>query len=193
MATHAKRRKMISPPALIAWSFVITIAVGTLLLKLPISTYAPISWTDAFFTATSATTVTGLGVFDIHATLTSFGEIVLLVLIQIGGVGFMAFAVALLLILGRKVGMKNRMFIQESFNYQSIGGTLKFLREIVLFVFLAEGIAFIALSIFWVGLGQNYLKPFPCAPKGTLSEGRGLSQVNSEGFALPYFYELYRN
>ncbi|WP_301109902.1 TrkH family potassium uptake protein [Sporosarcina sp.] len=150
MKTVRKRRKTISPPALIAVSFVLTILTGTLLLKLPMATYTPISWVDAFFTATSATTVTGLGVFDIHTTLTLFGEIVLLLMIQIGGVGLMAFAVATLMILGRKVGMKNRIFIQETFSYQSIGGTLKFLREILLFVFITEGIAFIALSFFWV-------------------------------------------
>ncbi|ARJ38985.1 Ktr system potassium transporter B [Sporosarcina ureae] len=150
MTTNYKKRKTISPPALIALSFAITIMIGTLLLKLPIATHVSISWTDAFFTATSATTVTGLSVFDINTSLTLFGEIVLLLLIQIGGVGFMAFAVALLMILGRKIGMKNRIFIQESFSYQSIGGTIKFLREILLFVFFAEGIAFIALSFFWV-------------------------------------------
>lgn len=150
MTTIPKRRRTISPPALIALSFAITIVVGTLLLKLPFATYTPISWTDAFFTATSATTVTGLSVFDINTTLTIFGELIVLFLIQIGGVGFMAFAVAMLMILGRKVGMKNRIFIQESFNYQSIGGTIKFLREILLFVFIAESIAFIALSFFWI-------------------------------------------
>ncbi|PIC63949.1 Ktr system potassium transporter B [Sporosarcina sp. P13] len=145
-----KRRKYISPPALIALSFLFTILIGTVLLKLPFATKVPITWVNALFTATSATTVTGLSVFDISSTLTVFGEVVLLLLIQIGGVGLMAFAVAILIILGRKVGMKNRIFIQETFSYQSIGGTVKFLREILLFVFITEGIAFIALSIFWV-------------------------------------------
>lgn len=66
-------------------------------------------------TATSATTVTCLSVFNINTTLILFGELIVLFLIQIGGVGFMTFAVAMLMILERKVGMKNRIFIQESF------------------------------------------------------------------------------
>ncbi|ARK24828.1 Ktr system potassium transporter B [Sporosarcina sp. P37] len=150
MTTSAKRRKSISPPALIALSFLFTIINGTLLLKLPIATQRPISWTDALFTATSATTVTGLSVFDIASTLTVFGKVVLLLLIQVGGVGLMAFAVAVLIILGRKVGMKNRIFIQETFSYQSIGDTVRFVGEILTFVIVIEAIAFITLSIVWV-------------------------------------------
>ncbi|GKV68551.1 ktr system potassium uptake protein B [Sporosarcina sp. NCCP-2716] len=145
---HKKRRS--TPPLLIAGSFLFTIAVGTVLLKLPAATTVPITWTDAMFTAASATTVTGLSVFDIASTLTLFGELVLLALIQIGGVGLMAFAVAVLILLGRKVGMKNRLFLQESFSQQSIGGTVKFLRSIFAFVFITEGIAFVLLSIVWV-------------------------------------------
>ncbi|PIC99384.1 TrkH family potassium uptake protein [Sporosarcina sp. P29] len=150
MTAIKKRKKAISPPALIAFSFLFTIIIGTLLLKLPMATYKPISWIDALFTATSATTVTGLSVFDITATLTIFGEVVLLILIQIGGVGLMAFAVAILIILGRKVGMTNRIFIQQTFNYQSIGGTVRFVGEILTFVFVIESIAFIALCTVWV-------------------------------------------
>ncbi|WOV84222.1 TrkH family potassium uptake protein [Sporosarcina jeotgali] len=145
---HKKRR--VTPPVLIASSFLVTIVIGTLLLKLPFATTIPITWTNALFTATSATTVTGLSVFDVGSTLTLFGEIVLLALIQIGGVGLMAFAVALLMVLGRKVGMKNRIFLQESFSQQSLGGTVKFLRSILAFVFVTEGIAFILLSFFWI-------------------------------------------
>lgn len=144
------RKRRVTPPVLIASSFLVTILVGTVLLKLPFATTSPITWTNALFTATSATTVTGLSVFDVATTLTLFGEIVLLALIQIGGVGLMAFAVALLMILGRKVGMKNRIFLQESFSQQSIGGTVKFLRSILRFVFITEGIAFILLSLVWV-------------------------------------------
>lgn len=150
MKVVKRKKKPISPPALIASSFLFTILIGTVLLKLPFATKIPISWVDALFTATSATTVTGLSVIDISSTLTVFGEAILLLLIQIGGVGLMAFAVATLIILGRKVGMKNRIFIQETFSYQSIGGTVKFLREILLFVFITEGIACITLSLFWV-------------------------------------------
>ena len=150
MPNIRKRRRITSPPALIAATFLFTILIGTLLLKLPIATHTSISWTDALFTATSATTVTGLSVFDVASTLTLFGEVVLMFLFQIGGIGLMAFAVAILIILGRKVGMKNRVFIQESFSYQSIGGTVRFVGEILSFVLIVEAIAFIVLSFVWV-------------------------------------------
>ena len=74
-----------SAPLIIAGSFFSLIVLGTILLKLPFATTTPISWVDSLFVATSATTVTGLSVFDPGTTLTLFGELVLLVLIQCGG------------------------------------------------------------------------------------------------------------
>lgn len=150
MNTNKKYRRHISPPVMIAGNFLLLIFVGTLLLKLPIATEHPISWIDALFTVTSATTVTGLIVSDPGSTLTLFGEIVLLSLIQIGGIGLMVFAVAILLLLGRKVGMQNRIYLQESFSFQTLGGMVKFVRQILLFVLIVEGIAIIILSFYWV-------------------------------------------
>lgn len=145
-----RRKRHFSPPVVIAGSFLALIFIGTVLLKLPIATEHSITWVDALFTATSAITVTGLSVFDPGFTLTLFGEIVLLTLIQIGGVGLMAFAVAILILMGKKIGMQNRIYLQESFNQLSIGGTVKFLRQILLFVFITEGIAIIGLSAHWI-------------------------------------------
>ncbi len=145
-----RRKRHFSPPVVIAGSFLALICIGTVLLKLPIATEHSITWVDALFTATSAITVTGLSVFDPGFTLTLFGEIVLLTLIQIGGVGLMAFAVAILILMGKKIGMQNRIYLQESFNQLSIGGTVKFLRQILLFVFITESIAIIGLSAHWI-------------------------------------------
>jgi len=148
---HSKKqlRRHSSPPIVIAGSFLLLIIIGTLLLKLPFATTQPITWTDALFTATSATTVTGLSVFDIGTTLTSFGQIVMLILIQFGGIGLMTFAVAILIMFGRKVGMQNRIYIQESFNEQSIGGMVKLVKQILLFVVITEGLAVFLLSVYW--------------------------------------------
>ena len=148
---HSKKqsRRHSSPPIVIAGSFLLLIIIGTLLLKLPFATTQPITWTDALFTATSATTVTGLSVFDIGTTLTLFGQIFILILIQFGGIGLMTFAVAILIMFGRKVGMHNRMYIQESFNEQAIGGMVKLVKQILLFVAIAEGLAICLLSIYW--------------------------------------------
>ncbi|MFC4353910.1 potassium transporter TrkG [Chryseomicrobium palamuruense] len=85
-----------SPPAVIALSFFLMIMIGTILLSLPIAHEGDIEWIDALFFAASATTVTGLGVSDTASTFTVFGEMVLMVLIQFGGIGLMTFSVAVL-------------------------------------------------------------------------------------------------
>lgn len=150
MRADKQARRHLSPPIVIAGSFLLLIIFGTLLLKLPVATTHPITWTDALFTASSATTVTGLSVFDIASTLTLFGLIVLLVLIQFGGIGLMTFAVAILVLFGKRIGMQSRMYIQESFNESGIGGMVKLVRQIVSFALITEGIAVVLLSIYWI-------------------------------------------
>ncbi|MFB5087816.1 TrkH family potassium uptake protein [Psychrobacillus sp. PGGUH221] len=145
-----KKRIVVSPPVIIAGSFLFLIMIGTLCLKLPFATTTYISWTDALFVATSATTVTGLSVFDPGTTLTLFGEIVLMILIQCGGIGLMTFAVAILILLKKKIGLQNRIYMQESFNQESIGGIIKLVKLILSFVLSVQLFAIIILSIHWI-------------------------------------------
>lgn len=91
-----------TPPQVLAIGFFLTIIIGAVLLMLPISTTKPLSWIDALFTAASATTVTGLAVVDTGTQFTVFGQTVIMGLIQIGGLGFMTFAVLIVMILGKK-------------------------------------------------------------------------------------------
>lgn len=145
-----EKKLSFSPPVVIASSFATLIFLGTVLMKLPFATTNPISWVDAFFLVTSATTVTGLSVFDPGSTLTMFGEIVLLVLIQCGGIGLMTFAVAILILLRKKIGLQHRIYLQESFNQPSIGGIVKLAKHILLFVLLTESIAIVFLTLHWI-------------------------------------------
>ncbi|MER2010174.1 MAG: TrkH family potassium uptake protein [Psychrobacillus sp.] len=145
-----EKKLSFSPPVVIASSFATLIFLGTVLMKLPFATTTPISWVDAFFLVTSATTVTGLSVFDPGSTLTMFGEIVLLVLIQCGGIGLMTFAVAILILLRKKIGLQHRIYLQESFNQPSIGGIVKLAKHILLFVLLTESIAIVFLTLHWI-------------------------------------------
>lgn len=145
-----KKRIVVSPPVIIAGSFLFLIMIGTLCLKLPFATTTYISWTDALFVATSATTVTGLSVFDPGTTLTLFGEIVLMILIQCGGIGLMTFAVAILILLKKKIGLQNRIYMQESFNQESIGGIIKLVKLILSFVLSVQLFAIIILAIHWI-------------------------------------------
>lgn len=177
MKSGKKKQRKISPPLVIAGSFLFLIVVGTLLLKLPIAATVPLSWTDALFTATSATTVTGLSVFDPGTTLTMFGEIVLLVLIQCGGIGLMTFAVAVLILLRKKIGLQNRVYLQESFTQPSIGGVVKLVKLILIFVFSVEAVAVLLLSLYWI-------PEYGVKEALNLSVFHVISSFNNAGFSL---------
>lgn len=113
-----KKFKNLSGMQLIAVGFLLLILSGTLLLALPISSRTG-EWTSpmvAFFTATSASCVTGLILVDTYTHWSFFGQLVLLLLIQVGGLGFISIGSAVAIILRRKIGLKQRGWIRESFN-----------------------------------------------------------------------------
>lgn len=150
MSRRKSKRIRISPPLLISGSFLFLIVIGTILLKLPIATTESISWVDALFVATSATTVTGLSVFDPGTVLTGFGEGVLLVLIQFGGIGIMTFAVAILMMFRKRIGLQNRLYLQEAFSQNAFGGIIRLVKYILLFVFSVEALGILLLTVYWI-------------------------------------------
>jgi trk system potassium uptake protein TrkH len=145
-----RKKIQISPPQFLIVIFVSFILLGAVLLNLPIVTTEKIGWIDALFTATSAMTVTGLGVVDTGNVFTLFGQIVILSLIQIGGLGFMSFAVLIFMMLGKKIGMKQRLIIQEALNQTSIGGVIRLVKRLFLFSISIELLAVLFLSMRWV-------------------------------------------
>ncbi|WP_404448958.1 TrkH family potassium uptake protein [Sutcliffiella horikoshii] len=140
----------LNPPQLLILVFVFFGLLGTLLLKLPVSTTESISLVDALFTATSAMTVTGLGVVNTGTVFTLFGQIVILFLIQVGGIGIMTFAVLIFIMLGKKIGFQERLLLQQALNQTSIGGIILLVKRIIIFSFLIEGIAVLLLSYRWI-------------------------------------------
>lgn len=130
--------------------FGIFILLGTTLLKLPFATTDSISLVDALFTATSAMTVTGLGVVDTGTSFTIYGQLVILVLIQVGGLGIMSFAILIFMMLGKKIGFKERIVVQQSLNQSSLGGIIKLVRSLFIYSFTIEIIAMMLLAIRWV-------------------------------------------
>jgi trk system potassium uptake protein TrkH len=125
------------------------IFLGTILLSLPAATVdgQGLPWLDALFTATSATCVTGLVVVDTGDTFTKFGEMVILLMIQIGGLGFMSFATLLAFIFGKRISFKERLVIQESLNYSSVEGVVRLVKRILIFTAVIEIVGGILLSI----------------------------------------------
>ena len=108
--------RAIRPERIMALGFLVIIAIGTFLLSLPIATHnhTSIGIHKALFTATSAVCVTGLVVVETAETFSFFGRAVILVLLQIGGLGFMIVATLLMVALGRRISLRNRVLIRES-------------------------------------------------------------------------------
>jgi trk system potassium uptake protein TrkH len=128
----------------------VLITTGAVLLKLPVATPEPITWSDAIFTATSAVTVTGLVVIDTGSQLTIFGQAVVMVLIQLGGLGLMTFAVLVLSMLGLPLSMSHRIFLREDLNQTSITDLMKLVRGILKVVLACELVGVVLLSVVFV-------------------------------------------
>ncbi|NME97531.1 TrkH family potassium uptake protein [Aneurinibacillus aneurinilyticus] len=141
----------INPPQLLVIGFGLIILLGTFLLTLPIATADGngLPFVDALFTATSATCVTGLVVVDTGTAFTTFGQLTILSMIQIGGLGFMTVATLFTILLGRKISLRQRLLIQESMNQISLEGMVRLVKNVLLFTLLFEAIGAIILTIRW--------------------------------------------
>ncbi len=141
--------KHLSGMQLIAVGFFLLIMAGTLLLMLPLSsrdgTVTP--FLTALFTATSASCVTGLILVDTFTHWSFFGQLVLLLLIQIGGLGFITIGTAVSLVLRRKIGLKQRGWIRESFNVLDIGGVVLLLKRVLKGTAIFEGAGALLLFV----------------------------------------------
>ncbi|MHC0039527.1 TrkH family potassium uptake protein [Pseudoneobacillus sp. C159] len=144
-----KGKIYLDPPKVLVLGFAVLILIGAFLLTLPIATVDGdgLSFLNALFTATSATCVTGLVVVDTGTTFTKFGQLTILSLIQIGGLGFMTFATFFFMLLGKKISLKERLVLQQSLNNLSIEGIVRLAKRIILFTILIEITGAIILSI----------------------------------------------
>ncbi|WP_346938329.1 TrkH family potassium uptake protein [uncultured Clostridium sp.] len=142
------RHKNFTPVQIIAMGFATIIFTGALLLSLPIATIEGVRtpFIDCIFTSTSAVCVTGLITVDTGTYWNYFGKTVILILIQIGGLGFMSFTTLLALIVRKKITLKERLVIRESLNSTSLQGIVKLARYILRFTFSIELIGAILLS-----------------------------------------------
>lgn len=141
----------LSPPQILVLGFAAIIFIGAALLMLPISsrTGEPLGFIDVLFTSTSATCVTGLVVVDTGTTFSSFGQIVIMLLIQIGGLGFMTMATLFALVLKRRISLKDRLVLQEAMNQSSMEGIVRLIRRVLLYSLVIEACGAVLLSIRW--------------------------------------------
>ncbi|QHT45275.1 Ktr system potassium transporter B [Bacillus sp. SB49] len=172
-----KKRTELNPPQILILVFLFFITLGTFLLMLPFSTTEGITLGDALFTATSAMTVTGLAVVDTGTAFTLVGQWVILALIQLGGLGIMTFAVLIFMALGKKIGLKERMIIQQSLNQTAVGGIILLVKKLLIFSISMELVAIVLLSFRWVpefGLARGiYVSTF-----------HAISAFNNAGFSV---------
>lgn len=148
MGLFSKMLKNITPAQVITLGFAAIILAGALLLCLPISTRdgmgAPF-W-DALFTATSATCVTGLILHDTFSYWTFFGQLVIITLIQIGGMGVVTVAITIFVLSGKRIGLKQRIIMQESISLSQNGGIIRFTGFILRGMIIIEAIGAILLA-----------------------------------------------
>lgn len=136
-----------SYPKLVALSFFVLILIGTILLMLPISVKnGNVSFIDALFTATSATCVTGLVIFDTFSKWTLFGQIVIICLIQIGGLGFITIITMLSRFLKKKVSLREKLLLKESFGTIPMGDTKRIVKVVITGTIILEVLGAAVLS-----------------------------------------------
>lgn len=137
-----KKKFSLSTTQIILLSFLVTILVGSGLLALPISsaTGKPVPYLDALFTATTATCVTGLVTLPVVSTWSVFGQIVILVLIQIGGLGIITVMSGVMILLHKRMGIANRLLIQDAFNLNTMAGLISFVKKVMLGTLIIEGV-----------------------------------------------------
>lgn len=149
----------LSPTKIILFGYCAIILAATLLLMLPAASKdGATGFLDALFTATSATCVTGLIRFDTYTHWSLFGQIVILLLIQVGGVGFMTIALSAISLTKAKIGVNQRIITQESLSAPGISGIIRMTRGILLGTFFFEGLGALLLSFYFcplIGLGKG--------------------------------------
>ena len=147
-----KKKFALSTTQIILLSFLVTILVGSGLLALPISsaTGDAVPYLDALFTATTSTCVTGLVTLPTVSTWSVFGQIVILLLIQIGGLGIITIMSGLMILLNRKMGIGDRLLIQDAFNLNTMSGLAKFVKNVLFGTLIIEGIGAVMYMLVFI-------------------------------------------
>ncbi|MGN0583952.1 MAG: TrkH family potassium uptake protein [Ruminococcus sp.] len=181
------KKRHLTPMQAIALGFAFIISIGTVLLMLPISQKPGIDlpFHDALFTSTSAVCVTGLIIADTADTFTAFGQTVLGVLIQIGGLGITTIGLGFITMAGRKIRMRDKVLLREALNYPSMMGLQGLIKWVLLTTFTVEAVgAFLSFFVFvqdhsfWHAVGISIfhsIASFNNAGFDILGAGKGLS------------------
>jgi trk system potassium uptake protein TrkH len=172
------RSRQFSPAQLLAFSLAALIAAGTLLLWMPLSAAGrPLTIVEAFFTSTSAVCVTGLIVVDTPHDLSLFGQLVVLLLIQAGGLGYMSLTTVVAVAIGRQLSVQERMTLQEALNVQTMEGLIRFTLTVFKLTLAFELAGALVLTARWAG-------DMGLARAAYFGLFHSVSAFNNAGFAL---------
>ncbi|MGE5561027.1 MAG: TrkH family potassium uptake protein [Chloroflexota bacterium] len=174
-----RMRIKLAPAQVLVLGFAAVILAGAILLTLPISSQAHVRtpFIDALFTATSATCVTGLIVVNTATHWSTFGQLVILALIQIGGLGIMTMATLFALMVGRRISFRERILIQEGIGKLDVAGVVKLTKYILASTFIIEGTGALILFIRW-------LRDLPPAKAAYFGIFHAISSFCNAGFDL---------
>jgi trk/ktr system potassium uptake protein len=177
--TDRIRAFQLTPTQILVIGFASVITVGTILLSLPFAAaegrvIAPL---DALFTATSAICVTGLITKDTPVDFSLFGQTVILVLIQIGGLGYMTFSTVMAIVMGKRIGLRERLVIQETFSTFTLEGLVRFTIGIIQFTVIAELVGGAILTF-------RFIQDHPPIEAAYLGLFHSVSAFNNAGFSL---------
>ncbi len=187
-------RRKVNPYLKIALGFFVIIIVGAILLTMPFATTGEnIGLVDALFTSASAVCVTGLSVLEVGAQLTFFGQLVLLLLIQIGGLGFMTVTAMLFIAIGKRIGIADRIALQEALNKFELDGVVGMTKKAVKLTFLFEGAGFVLLLVpmiakygakgIWISAFHS-VSAFCNAGFDILGNGNSIADFSSDPYVL---------
>ena len=170
-------RKRLNPSQVLILGFFSFILVGALLLMLPFSTTSGISFVEAVFTSTSAVCVTGLVVKDTPNDFTLFGQIIIMLLIQLGGLGYMTSATIISLMIGKRIGLGERLIMKDALNVLDLEGVVKFTKAVLLTTLIFETTGALLLFI-------RFSYDFPLIKALYYGIFHAVSAFNNAGFSL---------
>lgn len=187
-----KVRNLTPAQAIVSYYFV-AIAVSFLLLRLP-NVHKPgmiIPWIDSLFTAVSAVSVTGLTVINVVETYTTFGIVVLMFILQLGGIGIMSIGTFFWLLVGKRIGLRERQLIMVDHNQSSMSGVVKLILEIVKILLLIEAVGAIILTIYFTQFYSTFQEALIHGVFGAITATtNGGFDITGESL-MPYFNDYF--
>lgn len=174
------------PYKFIIMLFLSIILVASIILWLPISHVdgVQVSYIDSLFTTTSALCVTGLNTIDFVNTFNTFGLVIIALLIQLGGLGIVCVSIIVFLAIGKKIGLRHRLLIKNSFNLNSMKGIVKFILSVFKITLVIEGIGAVILTL-------NYMRDYDFVSSLGMASFHSISAFNNAGFDVISKYGMF--